>query len=88
MEIVVQVCDECQVVGKPVLTYTVGEGDRAAQPVLCADDARPLERYLTPVGVPPVKTRKAPAKKAAVRPAASRSTRRATIEEIEAMKRK
>jgi hypothetical protein len=81
-EIVVQVCDECREVGKPVKTYTVSEGGRAGEPVLCADDGAVLERFLP---------KKPAAKKAPARPvkkAARGGTRSRikTMEEIEAEK--
>lgn len=95
MEIVVQVCDVCQEIGKPVKKYGVSEDDRVAQPVLCADDGAPLERFLpSKPGVkatPPRPAKKAAAKKTAAKKSPARGGRQSgvmTMEEIEAEKRR
>ncbi|GAB3830249.1 hypothetical protein [Kribbella italica] len=91
MEIVIQVCDVCEKVGKPVKQYGVSEDDRVAKPVLCADDAAPLERFLPKAPGGKVVAAARPATKRPAKKAAARGGRQSgvmTMEEIEAQKRK
>lgn len=95
MEIVVRVCNVCKEVGKPVAEFSLASETRGGFVHLCADDAAPVEAILDTVqedepSPHPVAARAKPASKAPAKKVAPgkgrRSSRHATIEEIEASK--
>jgi hypothetical protein len=80
---------------KPVKVYSVGEGSRAAEPMLCVDDASELERFLAPQAATEAPAKKAAAKRPATKKATAKKSTRAdprrrimTLAEIEESKKK
>lgn len=72
----VEVCDVCEIVGRPVKHYDISQDARAGTIALCSEDAAPLERVLKS------RAPSTPRKAAAGRP----RTTATTVEEIERRK--